>query len=71
MNVLLAEANVPYEIVKEMDEVNHSIGSYDIAIVIGANDIVNPATATDESSPIYGMPAIEVRRLLTFGGIIN
>ncbi len=60
MNVLLAEANVPYDIVREMDEVNDVITSYDVAIVIGANDIVNPATVSDVSSPIYGMPAIEV-----------
>ena len=60
MNVLLAEANVPYEIVLEMDEINDVITSYDLAIVIGANDIVNPATQTDPSSPIYGMPALEV-----------
>jgi len=60
MNVLLAEANVPYDIVKEMDEINEEIDSYDISLIIGANDIVNPATQTDTSSPIYGMPAIEV-----------
>lgn len=60
MNVLLAEANVPYDIVREMDEVNDVITTYDVAIVIGANDIVNPATVSDVSSPIYGMPAIEV-----------
>merc|ERR1719145_229630 len=51
MNVLLAEANVPYDIVREMEEVNEVITSYDLAIVIGANDIVNPATQTDPSSP--------------------
>lgn len=62
MNVLLAEASVPYEIVKEMDEVNDQISNYDLSIVIGANDIVNPATVSDTSSPIYGMPAIEVWR---------
>merc|ERR1719421_790359 len=60
MNVLLAEASVPYEIVKEMDEINSHITSYDVAIVIGANDIVNPATQTDPTSPIYEMPAIEI-----------
>eukprot|EP00392_Amoebophrya_sp_AT5.2_P003628 g3633.t1 len=63
MNVLLAEANVPYEIVREMDEVNEIITSYDVAIVIGANDIVNPATVSDTSSPIYGMPAIEIWKI--------
>merc|ERR1719188_1935259 len=60
MNVLLAEASVPYDIVKEMDEINPDIKRYDVAIVVGANDIVNPATQTDPSSPIFGMPAIEV-----------
>ncbi|CAD7924036.1 unnamed protein product [Amoebophrya sp. A120] len=63
MNVLLAEANVPYEIVREMDEINDVITSYDVAIVIGANDIVNPATVSDTSSPIYGMPAIEIWKI--------
>jgi NAD/NADP transhydrogenase beta subunit len=60
MNVLLAEANVPYDIVHELEEINEQIESFDLAIVLGANDIVNPATQTDPQSPIYGMPAIEV-----------
>jgi len=60
MNVLLAEANVPYEQLKEMDDVNPTIEMVDIAIVIGANDVVNPAARTDEGSPIYGMPVINV-----------
>jgi len=60
MNVLLAEANVPYEQLKEMDDVNPTIEMVDIAIVIGANDVVNPAARTDEASPIYGMPVINV-----------
>ncbi len=60
MNVLLAEANVPYEQLKEMDDVNPTIESVDICVIIGANDIVNPAAREDESSPIYGMPIINV-----------
>lgn len=60
MNVLLAEANVPYEKLKEMDDVNPQIESVDVAVVIGANDVVNPAARTVESSPIYGMPVINV-----------
>jgi NAD(P) transhydrogenase subunit beta len=59
MNVLLAEANVPYDIVFEMDEVNEEFGNIDLSLVVGANDIVNPGALTDESSPIYGMPVIE------------
>ncbi len=65
MNVLLAEANVPYEQLKEMDDVNPTIEMVDIAIVIGANDVVNPAARTDESSPIYGMPVINVDQART------
>ena len=60
MNVLLAEANVPYEQLKEMDDVNPSIADVDVCVIIGANDIVNPAAREDESSPIYGMPIINV-----------
>jgi NAD(P) transhydrogenase subunit beta len=65
MNVLLAEANVPYEQLKEMDDVNPNIENVDIAIVIGANDVVNPAARTDETSPIYGMPVIDVDKART------
>ncbi|MBI9065825.1 MAG: Re/Si-specific NAD(P)(+) transhydrogenase subunit beta [Salinivirgaceae bacterium] len=60
MNVLLAEANVPYDIVMEMDEINDDLPKTDVVMVIGANDIVNPAALEDEGSPIYGMPVIEV-----------
>src|SRR5690606_32462786 len=65
MNVLLAEANVPYEQLVEMDDINPVMDTVDVAIVIGANDVVNPAAREDESSPIYGMPVIEVDRART------
>ena len=60
MNVLLAEAKVPYDIVLEMDEINDDLGSTDVVLVIGANDTVNPAAAEDPTSPIAGMPVLEV-----------
>lgn len=65
MNVLLAEANVPYDIVLEMDEVNPDLPETDIVMVIGANDIVNPSALDDASSLIYGMPVIEVWKAKT------
>ncbi len=58
MNVLLAEANVPYDKLVEMDDINQTIDTVDVCIVIGANDVVNPAAREDENSPIYGMPII-------------
>lgn len=82
MNVLLAEADVPYEQLCEMDEVNAIMPTVDVAIVIGANDVVNPSAADDPSSPIYGMPIINVFEAKTvfalkrgqgagFSGLVN
>ena len=60
MNVLLAEANVPYEQLKEMDEINPEFSATDVVLVVGANDVVNPAARTDQTAPIYGMPILDV-----------
>ncbi len=65
MNVLLAEANVPYDKLKEMDEVNPTFAQTDVAIVIGANDVVNPVARTDPKSPIAGMPILDVDKART------
>ncbi|MEE8059189.1 MAG: NAD(P)(+) transhydrogenase (Re/Si-specific) subunit beta [Pseudomonadales bacterium] len=65
MNVLLAEANVPYDQLVEMDIINPQISNMDVAIVIGANDVVNPAANEDEGSPLYGMPVINVTEART------
>jgi H+-translocating NAD(P) transhydrogenase subunit beta len=60
MNVLLAEASVPYDQLKEMDEINPEFPSTDVVLVVGANDVVNPAARSDKSAPIYGMPILDV-----------
>jgi NAD(P) transhydrogenase subunit beta len=65
MNVLLAEANVPYEALLEMDQINPLFSETDVVIVIGANDVVNPGAKTDASSPIYGMPVLDVEKART------
>ncbi len=59
MNVLLAEADIPYTDLVEMDEINPDMPQCDVALVVGANDVVNPAARTDKTSPIYGMPIID------------
>ena len=65
MNVLLAEANVPYEQLFDLDAINDDFASTDVAIVVGANDVVNPAARTQPGSPIYGMPVLAVDRART------
>ena len=62
MNVLLAEADVPYEQLKEMDEINSEFSRTDVSLVIGANDVTNPAAKTDPTSAIYGMPILDVEK---------
>jgi len=65
MNVLLAEANVSYDKLIEMDDINRTIASVDVCVVIGANDVVNPAARESKVSPIYGMPIINVDQAMT------
>ena len=65
MNVLLAEADVPYEQLKEMDIINPEFPATDVVLVLGANDVVNPQAKTDQSSPLYGMPVLDVQEART------
>jgi NAD(P) transhydrogenase subunit beta len=65
MNVLLAEADIPYDRLMEMDQINGDLPQTDVALVIGANDVTNPAARTDQSSPIFGMPIIDVDKART------
>jgi NAD(P) transhydrogenase subunit beta len=62
MNVLLAEADVPYERMLEMEDANEQMSATSVVLILGANDVVNPAAKEDPSSPIYGMPILEVER---------
>jgi NAD(P) transhydrogenase subunit beta len=65
MNVLLAESNVSYDQLLEMEVINPTMDTVDVAVIIGANDVVNPAARTEKSSPIYGMPIIDVDKAKT------
>ena len=69
MNVLLAEADVSYDLLKDLDEINPEFEDCDVALILGANDVVNPAARHDQSSPIYGMPILDVDKSRTV--IIN
>ncbi|MGI6159752.1 MAG: NAD(P)(+) transhydrogenase (Re/Si-specific) subunit beta, partial [Limnochordia bacterium] len=60
MNVLMAEVDIPYELLLEMDQINHQFPEVDVVVVVGANDVINPAANTHEGTPIYGMPVLNV-----------
>jgi NAD(P) transhydrogenase subunit beta len=65
MNVLLAEANVPYDLLHDLDEINNEFQNTDVAFVVGANDVINPAARWDKDCPLYGMPIMDADRAQT------
>ena len=65
-NVLLAEVNVPYDRLKEMDDINPEFSATDVVLVVGASDVVNPAARTDKTAPIYGMPLFLIHKPLCY-----
>ena len=71
MNVLLAEVNIPYDKLKEMDQVNPTLVQADVGIVIGANDVVNPLARVDDNGPIAGMPILDVEKSSTVLGRVE
>ena len=71
MNVLLAEADVPYDQLYDLDDINPELPETDVALVIGANDVTNPAARYDKNSPIYGMPILDVDKAQNLHGYAN